>query len=1273
MTTTSTTTPAKKPEEKQVDGVFTDEHEAFAASRSSDYVYVPCNEIFFEALDSQADTTGGDVKTPLVVCGSEGSGKSALLANWVLNRRKHKHKDEFLFHYYAECAEETRELVTMLVQLETKLKEHFQLREMNVPDTEERASWALNRFLTAAAKKHEIPRITIVIDGVNLLSSSRAPAGSMHWLPTTANLPNSVRFIVSTLQKESAPMAGADAMVDEEDMPNTKTFTELQRRGYPAIVMEPLSVHVRTNIVRNFATICQLTDKNFEVSESNQFRIVTAYASVSPLYLRCFLCMLRLYNSLSGEPIDALVDLFLTGETARSVVDKALTLCYRAIWEHVGGKETGSDEEVANARAKSEVLMSVLSMIYASRDGLELFEVWDLVRMTANIDIDDGLRKIVTVIIKALTVCINGKYSFSHGVYMDVVFKKYIASKASLNHWHQTMGDYFTRLPVCERKLICLPYHLEEAGASQRVKSCLTDIEMFQLWWTPPFKKDFIKFWLYLLTGESDTQDLPMDAIQPKPPVYDVVDEYVKSLDDYRRKAHPKDEQLTEIVLEIADFLLEFAIDGYEERLDTPTSVHPVVPAEDLKIMGVPCVTINEEGRSTLWCPSVYGNQLTGQEASKDPNEPTAIGGAGKPVDDLPLRTTYYFNRWLWVQFPLIAMGNAQQKLYAAGVQQADKLSYKRGPTDGGIPASPSKSSSGFVFKDPKSPMSGSKSINPNKLKLPDIKFNRRAARSLRRPNVNDEEEAGKDEDRDGAPSQIELRTIALHDSIQNYREEYDFLFQQRNILRKRTYELSGVLKTLVSVGDSCHQYDDDFVAVREREEESRLKKETSLLEEQKLKDIDRLCTRHPAHMPALVFEVEEKIEQDIFLLGEIRKRLFEQYFELNTHKVAFKDMKKLAAEKNNMQDKLLNLRYDGQRAMTQRAQSDMAATQQAANDVRAKDERKLKSTRDKNSRALRRRMSTLQDNELNMSQSFTMTNEQSGELELTPINLVLDMIAARTGLSDPDVFFERVLTSPDLKAQISNLKSRGELRLERAKEGMVTVEKELEDTVYELSVGAVNPRDSQEQRAKIIDSESRVKRIREDVERVELLLQDSKKGFKFISDMLNVKLDVNGNVQDTVKTLERHIAALVEAKMRLDAQMDEAKSGGKKASRPGTGTKASKPSTPKYAPSPSSHAEGAGSSPGATGQQSDLHLDPSLQGAIDAVASPQLRLPNSLAGRSDEPMMQFVGIPDFNLMPAIRDEPTEDDVFKTTLSESIKAKAAKAIRRRGKVQDSTE
>lgn len=45
---------------------YMDEHEAFAASRSSEHVYVPIDDRSFSTLDKHAETIEMDAKLPLV-------------------------------------------------------------------------------------------------------------------------------------------------------------------------------------------------------------------------------------------------------------------------------------------------------------------------------------------------------------------------------------------------------------------------------------------------------------------------------------------------------------------------------------------------------------------------------------------------------------------------------------------------------------------------------------------------------------------------------------------------------------------------------------------------------------------------------------------------------------------------------------------------------------------------------------------------------------------------------------------------------------------------------------------------------------------------------------------------------------------------------------------------------------------------------------------------------------------------------------------------------
>ena len=62
------------------------------------------------------------------------------------------------------------------------------------------------------------------------------------------------------------------------------------------------------------------------------------------------------------------------------------------------------------------------------------------------------------------------------------------------------------------------------------------------------------------------------------------------------------------------------------------------------------------------------------------------------------------------------------------------------------------------------------------------------------------------------------------------------------------------------------------------------------------------------------------KVEQDTYLLAEIKKRLWEQKFERQTHQINFRLLKNLVAEAVMMHNKLLEHKYEYKKALTTQA-----------------------------------------------------------------------------------------------------------------------------------------------------------------------------------------------------------------------------------------------------------------------------------------------------------------------------------------------------------------
>jgi chromosomal replication initiation ATPase DnaA len=101
------------------------EHDAFAANLQSFYIK---QQAHFDRLTAHALSDD----PPLVIAGESGSGKSALLANWVLEYRQ-AHPDDLIFWHF--CSPST-DPIALLRRIMSTFKSHFQIAD-ELPNTAE--------------------------------------------------------------------------------------------------------------------------------------------------------------------------------------------------------------------------------------------------------------------------------------------------------------------------------------------------------------------------------------------------------------------------------------------------------------------------------------------------------------------------------------------------------------------------------------------------------------------------------------------------------------------------------------------------------------------------------------------------------------------------------------------------------------------------------------------------------------------------------------------------------------------------------------------------------------------------------------------------------------------------------------------------------------------------------------------------------------------------------------------------------------------------------
>lgn len=1155
---------------KKVDTVwndFKDEHEAFAASRSTEYIYETGTDEAFDTLDRHSENIDGDAKLPLVITGAAGCGKSALLANWVNRRRQCKHREEFLFQHFVGCSPRSKQLAHLLFRLETALKEHYQLREMEVPNSEERLRWSLNRFLAAAAKKQHPARIVIVMDAVNCLRGESSAADTLHWLPT--ELPQGVRIIVATVELEHC---GTSIDVYEEGLRFHRTLTELRRRKCPMIRLQPLSVEVRHLIITRF--ICTKGALQ-SLEQAQQFRLVTAKASSQPLFLRTILYALRLGVEMSDASIDVQIDACLAARNASDLISAVLDMCTNYVessMQLVSGQSNRrvpepSHSEIENRANNStqNTLAHVLTAVYTSRHGLSDAEIWGIVELATNKCLTSMQRDCIRRVLRDFTFSVNGLRNFSHQDYAAVVYTKYIRKPESNIREHQLLAHFFGKFPPCDRKLDALPYHLEVAGRWSRLKSALVDVRMFKLWWTAVHKTEFLNLWASLtacgvatptvrklVTGEFNDS---MKFNQPSRPCLDIVEEYVRSVDDFKYVHSPSDDDLAKVILQVADFMLEFATMSLEEAADVPRFSHPVLPSEDLASLGVPFISRDKDGNSLLNIPLTH-NQ--GEPASRSAKHAAPLEMSMKANEEIPLCSTYFYHRWMWIQFPWVSLANCGEKLlrterWVAYLSNAPSL---RSAPDGVRPGSHATRAQSLRPLPGRGPAVHLTSVQSQDLmamphrSIPQATKSRTqlkgveralhksaldrhtlpSAKSSSRDNSMLRNEGHRDENMKTTPDFPDARSqlVCSRSHLNCVRQDRETLDRTWTRIRNESSDIKALER---SSGDLAKM----LSALNRNLEQVRCGYTVTKLLYRNYECVKLMCERHPAQNHAVIIELESKIRQDTTFIVEVRKRLRKSHFELQCQIANRKVMERGATSLTALQNEMLANRIRRRHFLLKQSLNrshgyknpkfedncqvqDGCATVQSSQSARQSD----------------RSRSLSSGSEIDRWNNIT---NPACEAAITKLTICwddyVDLIRRRTFINDVSEFFGKLRNALSLKTQMTALHDAAELRQRELKHVLTAVENELEQVRYDSqSVIGSNSREARELQTRLTHHLARCKHSVESALAAERLRQAAFFGVKHVCTSLGIPSpDQDTPVNEIIHQVENVLEALMEEK----------------------------------------------------------------------------------------------------------------------------------------------
>jgi nephrocystin-3 len=474
---------AQFPEENIPDPLTREaqDHEAFAEIRRRTYI---SRADYFEALDafvvgrapsrgavegSKPDTPGqgtgpttADNPGALVLLGESGSGKSALLANWLALWRK-SHPRDFIFQHYIGSTTDSAEHWGLMARLIAEIKRWSDDSE-ELPRTHDDLLKTFPVWLAKARLKAERDgvRCLIVMDALNQLED-RDHARLLGWLPAHP-FTGPLRLIVSTLPGD--------------------TLKPTKQRHWQALRVQPLTPDERRRMIADY-----LARFGKKLDAPRLERLTAAPAAANPLYLKILLDELRVTGT--HDRLDERLDVYLAAPDIPALLNNVLDR-YQHDYEH----------------DRPGLVGEALGLIWAARRGLTETELLRLLTPQSEIRNRESriasLPQLPPAIWNPLRAALEeglvdrgGVLNFAHDFLRAAVETAFVPDRNRLKGFRLQLADDFEKQPVTARSCDELPWLLWQTNRRKRLRSCLLEIERFQLIHERD-QEELMRYWVWL-------------------------------------------------------------------------------------------------------------------------------------------------------------------------------------------------------------------------------------------------------------------------------------------------------------------------------------------------------------------------------------------------------------------------------------------------------------------------------------------------------------------------------------------------------------------------------------------------------------------------------------------------------------------------------------------------------------------------------------------------------------------------------------------------------
>ncbi len=382
------------------------------AAQKKLWFYIP-DEAAFAQLDEYAAQGG----KPLVLYGEAGSGKTALLANWLQSYNQRDPERFLFFHLLPQ--EDCRSILTRLL---LEIKAAFGLAD-EVPAEETALVEALPLFLAQTGTRGSW---VLALDAVEKIRREGGLEG-LSWLPES--FPPFVRVVLAT-----ASRATAEA---------------LATRGYTPVELAQPQPDILRQLIEGY-----LGKYGKKLSPALSEQMLQTPWAQTPAILRAILDELRMFGLHEG--LAAQLEAYLNAGSPQAF--------YRYVLLRL---EHDCEENCPGLTRK------VLGYIWASKNGMteqEILQLLGLPRLYVS-----PLFHCLSQHLESA----GGVLRFSSDTLREAVRAKYLPSRAKIAAVRRELAAYFSQNPLDSRSMAELPYQLAQLNHWQSLKRYLQNPQVF--------------------------------------------------------------------------------------------------------------------------------------------------------------------------------------------------------------------------------------------------------------------------------------------------------------------------------------------------------------------------------------------------------------------------------------------------------------------------------------------------------------------------------------------------------------------------------------------------------------------------------------------------------------------------------------------------------------------------------------------------------------------------------------------------------------------------